>query len=177
MSGSDVTNIVAILALAVSVITLFFLVAQIRLLRGQVEQAKEVYVAEHRRSRRQSTLEFLSSTMEQRHSMYNKTPYATKPEEVQAFLERLDQDADAKSTIRLYLNYFELLACGVLDEIFDIEVVDRVLGSVIISVQNNYEPLISHLRTTTNQPLLYRELSALAQVLLERRTTEASGNH
>jgi hypothetical protein len=74
-------------------------------------------------------------------------------------------------TLWSYLNYYEVLASGVNEGVFDLGVVDRTSGTTIIKIQEFYGDFIDEVREAERRPRVYLEIESLAKKLRQRRDT------
>ena len=158
--------------LVVSIIALAFVAIQVRLLIVQIVDAKIVFVKEQERSRKQSSLEFMAATMERRSLMQNTVPSGNDLAKVAEFLEMLENEppySERRSELSRLLNYYEAVAVAVNSDVFDIGIIDRAWGSVIIRTFAGYGNYIYERREFLRQPQLYGELEQLAKSILDRR--------
>ena len=158
--------------LVVSIVALAFVAIQVRLLIVQIVDAKIVFVKEQERSRKQSSLEFMAATMERRSLMQNTVPSGNDLAKVAEFLEVLQNEppySERRSELSRLLNYYEAVAVAVNSDVFDIGIIDRAWGSVIIRTFAGYGNYIYERREFLRQPQLYGELEQLAKSILDRR--------
>jgi hypothetical protein len=163
---------ISVTGLLASIITLAFLVVQLRLLREQINQAKDAYISEQHRMRKQSTLEFVASTLDRRIGFLEEIPSVKDPEATKNFIRQLPTDPAASKSIFAFLNYQEYVASGVNEGILDIDVIDRMAGTTIMKTQEGYGDFIAKKRESDNHPTLYAELQKLAKLIHKRRSLQ-----
>jgi hypothetical protein len=171
--------IVGVGGLSLSLAGLIFVAVQVRLLRVQIADAREVFVFEQQRGRKQSSLEFISATMERRAMLQNAIPTGSETERVAQFLEQLKSEprnSDRRRDLSRFLSYYEAVAVGVNTGVFDIEIIDRAWGSVIIRTFAAYREYIYERRAVRHQPKLYAEFEDLANSILGRRGAHIADN-
>jgi uncharacterized protein DUF4760 len=169
MSSQTISSMIAIGGLVVNVIVLGFLIVQITLLRRQVDLARDAFVDEQRRSKKQATLDFMAATLDRRHQLHAKVPDETDRAATAQFLDSLKQSNTPPRFLFDYLNYYEVIAAGVNDGTLDLDIVDRTSGSTIRRIADTYRQFIEKRRQVNDQPTLYCELLALAETVQRRR--------
>lgn len=138
----------------------------------QIADARNAFVSEQQRGRRQSSLEFISATMERRAALQNAIPMGNDPEGVVRLLEQLSSESgtsDRRRDLNRFLSYYEAVGVGVNTGVFDIEIIDRAWGSVIIRTFAAYREYICERRSARRQPLLFSEFEELAECIARRR--------
>lgn len=157
----SVADVVGLCGVLINGVVVIFLVIQLRLLRDQVNQAKDAFVSEQARARKQSTLEFMANTVARRHELAGLIPPEEEREEVQELLNTFPKDSRVRRNLYDYLNYYEMLATGVNTNVLDIGVVNRNSGGTIIRIYRTYAQLIRAVRRELNRPTMYEELETL----------------
>ncbi|WP_433221418.1 DUF4760 domain-containing protein [Dactylosporangium sp. CS-047395] len=165
MKPDAVSAIAAVAALIVNIVFLALLVKQLRLLQRQINDASEAFATEQLRVKRQSTLEHLAATMEHRRLVSSEVPSDTDIQAVKQFTRDADSNSPRGRLLRNYLNFYEDLAAGINAEVFDIEVVARTSGTIIVRVFDAYKDFIDRVRQATGHNLAYVEMEYLAQAL------------
>ncbi|GEM_PF-6991990 len=161
-----------VISVTINVVALVFLGAQLYLLREQVRQAKDAYISEQRRARKQSTLDFISATLERRLRFQQEIPSVKDPEATLNFIRLAKTDEAAAKSILGFLNYYEYIAAGVNAGILDIDVIDSTMGTTVMRCQEGYVDFVAEVRERDSHPTLYEELDALAKLLRELRSTK-----
>jgi hypothetical protein len=146
--------------LLISAASTAFLVVQIR-------RAKLTFETEQARLKRQSTLEFIATTMERVYDLGGAMPQSGDIPATMAFIEKARSSPETMRIFQVYFNYHESLAAGSNCGIFDIEVIYRVRGTTIIRMAELYHDFVEELRAASNHPERYREIDKLAKRLLE----------
>ena len=118
--------------------------------------------------------EFYAATLDKWSDLRMSLPYDRNAVAVAALLGTVasEDDEDGK-VITEYLSTFELLACGVLTDIFDQAVIERIAGGRIRAVAANYGPWIRQWRETHGNQKIYLELESLA-ALFEARSSNSA---
>ena len=168
MSSGAWSALISGIGLVISIVGLAFLVAQLRLLRHQIGQAQELFVAEQDRAKRQSTLEFMANTIDRKQELHLKVPYEEEKDAVKDFLGKVRTSEEARKTLWNYLNYHETIATGVNCGIFEIDVVARSMGATIVRVFDAYRDIIMEERAKYGRPKMYWETETLAHALRKR---------
>lgn len=164
----------AVAGLLVNIVFLVFVVKQLQLLRVQISNASESFAVEQLRIKRQSTLEHLAATMSHRQAVSRDVPPDTDPVAVKEFCRDADSNSANGRLLRNYLNYYENLAAGINCDVFDIDVVARTSGTIIVRVFDAYKEFIYRIREATGHALAYSELEELALALRPRLQILAS---
>jgi hypothetical protein len=162
MSSGAWSAVIGAFSLTVSVVAFLVLIIQLNLLREQVRHAKDTFIAEQKRLRRQATLEFMTSTLAQRLELQRDLPYEEDEASIRKYLAKGKRMTDAKAAFWNYLNYYEIIATSVNCDIFDIEVVQRVMGPRFVRTFDAYRELILSARIYYGRPSLYKEMELLA---------------
>jgi hypothetical protein len=97
----------------VNTTALVFLLAQIRLLGLQIRDAKNAFVSEQERVRKQATIEYLAATSELRRSMSGKVPPQGNLDKVEHFIDEFATDPQKRLDLHTLLNYYEEFAAAV----------------------------------------------------------------
>ncbi|MEU7866380.1 DUF4760 domain-containing protein [Dactylosporangium sp. NPDC049140] len=155
----------AVAALVVNIVFLALLVKQLRLLQQQITDASESFVAEQVRIKRQATLAHIAATMEHRRRVSSEVPPDTDPEAVREFTRDADSNSPNGRLLRNYLNFYENLAAGINIGVFDIDVVARTSGTIIVRVYDAYKDFIVRFREANRHDLAYVEMEELAEAL------------
>lgn len=148
------------------------LIWQLKLLRRQVtdssrslDLATREAAAENIRQRKQTTLDFIGTTIEKQHDLFGRLKTDAQ------FMEKAsNRDTVEYLVVRDYLSYLEDLSVGVNMEVFDREVVDRSIGGRIIRVWFElYGDWIQRERADLASERLYEEVETLAKSLKASR--------
>ncbi|WP_199516582.1 DUF4760 domain-containing protein [Nucisporomicrobium flavum] len=153
---------------AVNAIAIFFVVAQIRLLRKQLEHGRTTYKDERARARKLATLEFLSATLEQRLTFLKEIPSPKDAEGTAKFIHQSHSQPAVKSLIFSFLNYNEYLATGANQRILDFAVIKAAMGTTLCKTFDAYSGFIEDLRRKEKHPALYKELQTLTDDLRKK---------
>jgi len=165
-----VTDVVGVGGLIINAVAFIALLSQVYLLRKQIRSTDEAFATEQVRSRKQSTLEFMATTVERRQELSRQLPVEVDLDAGQRVLDAWDHDEEVRRPIYEYLDFYEMLATGVNSGIFDHDVVDRASGTRIMQVFASYQGLIKKLREEQARPQMYEELQTLAAALEHKRT-------
>jgi hypothetical protein len=161
--------IVATVGVAVNVVLFVVFALQLVALRRQVQQSKDATNLDHARRRAQATIEFYQSTLEKRKALRAVLPYDGDAAAVAELIERALHESGERESVTEYLGLFELLAMGTNTGVFDIAVLERMAGTRVRALTQNYMPWISARRAQLEHPKLYSELVALSLHLEARR--------
>lgn len=72
-------------------------------------------------------------------------------------------DKEELFSILYVLNYYESVAVGIAEDIFDDAMWRKSQYSQVVKLWSHVMPLVHHLRTTRSQPTMYQELEGLAK--------------
>lgn len=125
---------------------------------------------DHDRRRRQATLEYLTATLDRR-ARYLETgiPEERDAEAISRMVQAaLDGDGESHARISGYLHVYNMLAVGAEADIFDIEVVDQVMGGTIRAIATNYRPWMEYRREITGEARLFEDTMWLASQMQRR---------
>lgn len=150
--------------LVVAVASLGFVTLQLRHIR-------KVASDDFDQRRRQATFDYLVNTQQERSKRSSEVPPTTAAN-LKAFIEAaLHEDAKERKAIVKYLNYYERLAAGVNNGVFEIEIVNVLWGSTIIEIADNYHDFITNFQS--NKTNLWQELVKLSNDLKVLRSTQS----
>jgi hypothetical protein len=159
MTASVVANLIAGFALVVGLVVTLLLVKQLRLLSSQIAQAREAFVSEQERIRKQATFEYLAATTARREQLTRRVPSKRHVPRAGRLVRVLRSRQIAEM-----LNYYEEFAAAV-----DVNVVDRILGGTIVAIDDAYGSSFPRMREELDSPYIYAEVSHLAETIRSRR--------
>ena len=143
---------------------------QLRLMRVQLQQAADATERDHKQRRMQATLEFVTATFDRMGLLRERGLPELVRAAVEPFTDRpLDMTDKRNLVVRENLNGFEALATGVNLGVYDISVVNRLRGTMIVRSWALYEPWVRARRTAFAQQSYYAELEELAARLVALR--------
>jgi hypothetical protein len=158
------------IATIINIAGLVFLGAQVMLARRALSDNAKAQEREWERQRRKSTLDMLAATSQYRESLKAGLPWNDRdPKEVAAFLARANGDREKLVPVREFLNYYEDLAVGARQGVFDIETISMSEGSRIIATAENYRVYVEDIRREIGKSTLYENLECLAEILRSLR--------
>ncbi len=165
--------IFGLIGLAINAAGIAFIALQVVLARRQLYQAQEINEQEITREKRQATVNFYMTTIEQRARLKATLPEDWDADGIGEFIKgALSKDDDAhQKCISDYLAYFEVLAVGIGANIYDIEVLYTIAEGRLLNIYRNYQPYIQAMREKTGLATLYIELEWLAERLKEMGKT------
>lgn len=147
-----------VLQVVLGVVTLVLVLIQIRRLQRTASEDLD-------QRRRQATLDFLTSMQTERR-LRSAGVEPTGSANFQAFLQRaMHQGSTEEDKVKKFLNFYERLAVGTNHRVFEVEVVNALWGSIIVSIFDNYRPWIDAYRTRRNNHNLWIDLEKLADRL------------
>jgi hypothetical protein len=85
--------------------------------------------------------------------------------------ERQAQPDDDKIRFIQFAQQMESLGMLVVDGVIDLGLVEKTLGSFVITAWEAYKPVISEMRVTTNDPYLAEYFQSLAELMDKRLNT------
>lgn len=146
---------------------LAFVAIQVALARAQATKARESEAVEMALRRKESTISFHVSTMEQRRVLWGALPDDFDETAIAAFIREVRDGAEStrESDLRDYLSLMETFALGVSIGVYDLKTVSQMMGSRISSLANAYRPYFEHLRRQTGISTLYVEIEWLDREL------------
>jgi hypothetical protein len=174
MTQTTVSTIIAAMAVVISAFALYFLIVQIRLLRQQVEQARNEHATEQLVSKRRSTLEFLSTTLDARISFIKEIPSLRDAAAVTDYLQQVSDDVRAEKLLIAFLSCYEYISAGVNIQALDEETVHRTIGRTMMLADEVFKQYVEGRRQAEGHPSLYRELERTAKRF---RACESRGRH
>ena len=150
---------------------LAFVAWQVLLARKQLKQAQEASAREVARGKRQATIDFYMTTVDQRSQWRAILPDDWDEAAIHAFIHKALTTGDVNQNRCLvdYLGYFETLAVAVSARVYDIEILDSLAGTRIRRIATNYRPYFLAARNTSGVAALYVELEWLGERLREAR--------
>jgi hypothetical protein len=165
LNSGAVSAGIAGFALLVSAVGLIFLMAQVRLLRAQVQDAKDAYFGEQVLVRQQSTLNFLATTLDSRlgPDYMRRVPSLRDDEAVVEFMKEVQSDADVEKVLIAFLSCYEYIAAGVNMNALDEEAVHRTVGRTVELTQKQFAAYVEERRLKEDHLSLYHELEVLAE--------------
>ncbi len=166
MSSYETSSLViSAFGLILSTVVLLLLFQQIRLLSRQVKDSKRALDhsvsqagEENIRLKQRATMDFLAGTMSKLQEVYNDMPPAGSPNQDAYSVAAQVRDSAEFVSVRNYLNYLEDLSVAVNMQIFDSEVVYRVVGGRMYRAWQNYVNWIMKERELLSSPGIYCEL-------------------
>ena len=124
------------------------------------------FLADHERRKKQATIEF-GRTVFEHIEMCQKGLFKKFNNKV-INLDDLKEDEDWRYVRDLMAN-LEMLATGVNTGIYDLEIIDRMFGSFIMSMDKKMGPYIDHQKDGGKYPTVYSEFTKLAQNINNHR--------
>lgn len=155
----------ALAALALNACLLIVVVMQ---LRHGIAATK----LDHERRKKQATIEFYAATIEARQELMDEMPRLHDNDAITGLIEAAsnDENSDAARNVAHYLGLFEMLSVAANTDTFDLETIDRLVGSRILRISEVYSPWIeSRLENARPGAKPYGELLRLAKRLREMR--------
>jgi Domain of unknown function (DUF4760) len=165
MSATQISALSAALGAVTGVVLLIFVVIQLRLLSKQLEETRQQFANEQKRLKQISTLENMNETTQYRHQLSRQMPLEYDSDAVKRFIESAKSNLEDRQLLGSYLNYYENLAAGINIGVYDLDIVDRTVGSLMLRVFDRYEPYIRYVRKKDAAPAAYAELEAYATLM------------
>jgi hypothetical protein len=156
--------------------SLIFVGVQLR--RGAIETRNAALAEEKERlrQRKRQTIEAVAATARYRQEMKTALPWNDRDAAtVRAFLDEAENDDKARSAIRAYLDYLEMLAVGVNEGVLDVDTLARIHGGRIVAIAANYAGYIDRRREEMGSVTLYSELELLADSIRAAGTSRRDG--
>jgi hypothetical protein len=152
--SSDVTGILEMLAGAVGLLTLMLGVLTL--------------VLDHRRRRRQATLEAYLQAGEYRRKLADATAKGVEHSDgaslsIEESYEPSTEHSSRRDDLKQFLNFWEHLAVGVRVGVFDRKVLKKISGRHVSKLYERYGAYIYFARKAAGYPEYYRTLEELAE--------------
>ena len=149
---------------AINFVALVFLAAQVMLARRALKDTALAQREETARQRKQASIDMMVSTSQYRERLKADLPWHDRdPKIVAAFLH--DASVQQLLPLREYLNHLEDLAVGVLQGVYDVEIVAILEGRRIIDAAVSYRPYIDRTREELDRPTIYGDILDLAEIM------------
>lgn len=168
MSFNAWTLMLGVIGLLLNSVGLAFVATQIALARAEAARARASEGAELVLRRKESTVSFMVSTVEQKRSIWNQLPDDFDENAIATFVKEIitrkgnrQREVDLKG----YLTMMENLATGVSIGIYDLPTVEQMMGARIGCIAKGYRSYIDHRRRETGVSTLYVEIEWLGQEL------------
>jgi hypothetical protein len=168
MSFNTWTLMLGAIGLLLNSVGLAFVAVQIALARAQAARARDSEVAELALRRKESTVSFMVSTLEQRRSIWSQLPDDFDEEAIATFVREIKNNKRSQwreVDLKGYLTLMETLAFGVSIGIYDLPTVGHMMGSRISCVVQGYRLYIDLRRRETGVSTLYIDIEWLDQEL------------
>ena len=144
-----------VLQVVLGVVTLVLVLIQIRRLQRTASEDLD-------QRRRQATLDFLTSMQTERR-LRSAGVEPTGSANFPAFLTRaMVPGSTEEDKVKKFLNFYERLAVGTNHRVFEVEVVNALWGSIIVSIVDNYRPWMVAYRDRRGNQNLWLDLEDLA---------------
>jgi hypothetical protein len=168
------TLMLGVIGLFLNSVGLAFVAVQIALVRAQAARARDSEAAELALRRKESTVSFMVSTLEQRRSIWSQLPDDFNEDAIATFVKEITskkRNQQREVELKGYLTMMETLALGVSIGIYDLPTVSQMMGSRISCVAQGYRHYIERRRRETGVSTLYVEIEWLDQQLERFRNT------
>lgn len=174
MSFNAWTLMLGVIGLLLNSVGLTFVATQIALARAQAARARASEDAELVLRRKESTVSFMVSTIEQKRSIWSQLPDDFDENAIATFVKEIATrkgNQQREVDLRGYLTMMETLAAGVSIGIYDLPTVEQMMGARIGCIAQGYRPYIDRRRRETGVSTLYVEIEWLSQELERLRNT------
>ena len=161
---------IASIAALINLGALAFVALQVRHAVAATKSANEDRLNEWAQRRKESTLQFYMGTIERRESYKTVLPPDRDGDAVRTLIQRSESDREIEHAIRVYMNYYEMLATGIESGVLDIGVITDLAGGSLVAAWNHYSPWIAAQRKESDAPALSSKFEKLAQEVARRRT-------
>ena len=149
-------------------VSIFVSLLTLIVISGQLYLIYKTYKADHERRQKQGTIEFV-----------NNIRYFSWPLEVEL---RQDHKSDTiniselnnekEITIGRFLSVVEQLSVGVNSDVYNLDIVDRMIGSHLMSMYERLLPFIRHSRKERDSNTLYTEYETLYNKICTKRNNK-----
>jgi hypothetical protein len=166
------TTGIALITAIINLGLLLLLAYQLRLLSEQLKQDGQSVELDHSRRKAQATLEFSTATLAKQEQWKHLLPdYYRDEQDVRRSVLSIDSKDPLDSTLQDFIGFFEELATGVNLGVYDVDIVDHLMGTRVIRAFKAFEPWIERRREEYGVPGLYREFQTLAEAIERRRAS------
>ncbi|MCB0990938.1 MAG: DUF4760 domain-containing protein [Acidimicrobiales bacterium] len=139
----------------------------------QLRQFQRATENDHRRARKEATVDFLMSTFNNARELRAQGLPELLAADVEPFANRpLDMADERNRVIRHFLNEFETLGTGLHLDVYDEDVIYTLRNATVVRAWGLFEPWIQARREFLEQPELYVELERMAGRMQEMRAEE-----
>lgn len=136
----------------------------------QLRQFQRATADDHRRARKEATVDFLMATFSNARELRALGLPELLSDDVRRYADKpLDMNDERNRLIRHFLNEFESLGTGLHLDVYDAEVVYTLRNATIVRAWGLYEPWIRARREFLRQPELYAELERMSMRMQEMR--------
>jgi len=161
-----VSPVTAVVAAVINLGALVFVGVQVRHVISESRRNASNQELERVRQRKRDTIDAVMATAQHHADLKAVLPWNDRDQEVvKRFLEEIEADDSKRNVVRKYLDYIELVAVGVMEDVFDLETVTRLSGERFIAVAKNYLPYMERRRRELNSPSLYVEIEVMADLI------------
>lgn len=169
VTDAAIAALIGAIGLLINAAGLAFVATQVVLARRQLQHGQQIRDDEILRGKRQATIDFYMGSVEQRRYWASVLPDVMNAPAVAEFIEAAFESDDTvkHQHISDYLSFFEALAVAVAGDVYDLEILDSMGGTVIRKTAANYRPYFERLRQIHNAPAFYTELEWLGRQLEE----------
>ena len=166
MISQWVSPVTAVVAAVINLGALVFVGVQVRHVISESRRNASNQELERVRQRKRDTIDAVMATAQHHADLKAVLPWNDRDQEVvKRFLEEIEADDSKRNVVRKYLDYIELVAVGVMEDVFDLETVTRLSGERFIAVAKNYLPYMERRRRELNSPSLYVEIEVMADLI------------
>ena len=126
------------------------------------------YAQDHKRRKKQATIEFYNSMCEDLYDINARTDQilgGTAPT-----IENIQNNTQLKADVTKMLSTYERFSVGVNSGVFDLDLTDRMAGSYLIVLFTRFSPYIQEIRKDASRQSSYVEFEHLVIETLIRET-------
>jgi len=135
----------------------------------QLYLAYKAFKADHERRRKQATFEFINAVSERYRKALND--FDTK-HGLGKVVDISDYSGDDYFTVKSYLSEIERICAGVNSEVFDYDILRKMMAGNLITSNDRFRQHINNARITRNNKKLYIEFDKVANKLRADRSKE-----
>jgi hypothetical protein len=156
-----------VLGLLLNGIGLGFVAIQVALVRRESKLSEDKLEEERLRIKRQGTLDYSNSMLPQMKYFLSSLPDETDARAIQGIVRKCiaGENPDGLAVILEYLVSLEYFAVGVATGVYDLETINALDGSRIITAFKNYRPIVDERRRIYNRSSVFGELEWLCAAL------------
>jgi hypothetical protein len=179
--------IASFIGAGVNLFALLFVAGQVAIANRQLRHAQATTEADIERRKRQATIDYFMSTLDQRAALSKDLPHVQDRHAIDRYVKSalggVATDASSEDGDRLsdvtpdqkrrrigeYLSFYEAMAVAVASDVYDLTVLDAMDGGTIRDIATNYKPYFDGIRGTPESASWFVELEWLGEQIKKLR--------